>query len=95
MSIALYLAVRVLRSPSDYRVPVFLLGLLACATFFAKMQATPMAVALAAIALAYVYATHSAKRIWIPFTIFVAGTLPLAVLNAVVCVVTGVWRDSG
>ncbi len=92
ISLALYGAVRVIRNPEAYRVPVFLLGVIACAAFFAKMQSVPIVVAIAAVAVAYVQASGMAKW-WRAGLLFLAGVAPLAVANAALCLVTGVWHD--
>ncbi len=92
ISLALYGTVRVLRNPEAYGVPVFLLGLAACAAFFAKMQSVPIVVAMSAVAVAYVHASGWAKW-WKPTLLFLAGAAPLAVLNAAFCLLTGVWPD--
>jgi hypothetical protein len=91
--IALYAAVRVLRSPADYRFPVFLIGFVSSAVFFAKLQAVPVLAALAGIALACIYATRSAGNYWRPILVFLAGVAPLPLLHTALCLATGVWRD--
>ena len=70
-----------------------MLGLLACIAFFAKMQSVPIIVALASVALVFVHATGNAGKLWRLSLMFFAGVAPLFILNAVLCVVTGIWRD--
>jgi hypothetical protein len=95
IAIALYLSVRVLRSPARYQIPVFLLGFISCAAFFAKIQSVPIVLSLALVALAYVYAAgygYAGKR-WRPALLFTAGTIPLMLINAALCLSAGVWKD--
>jgi hypothetical protein len=93
ISIALYLSVRVLRRPAEYRVSVFLLGLLVCAAFFTKMQSVPIVAGMAAVTLACVYATGHARKVWEPVVLIIAGAAPLMLLNTALCVAAGVWAD--
>jgi hypothetical protein len=83
----------VLRRPAEYRVSVFLLGLLLCAAFFTKMQSIPIVAGMAAVTLARVYATGHARKVWEPGALFIAGAAPLMLLNTVLCVAAGVWTD--
>lgn len=92
VSLALYLSGRVLRDPGRYRVPVCLLGLLACAAFFTKMQSVPIVVAIAGIAILYVWVALG-RSPWRAGLWFLAGALPLAIGNTVLCVTAGVWGD--
>src|SRR5581483_9584834 len=55
--------------------------------------ALPMVCVLAGMAGAYVYATHSQRRLWIVPLVYLAGAAPLLVANAVICAMTGVWHD--
>lgn len=93
ISLALYLAVRVLGRPAAYRVPVFLLGLLTCAGFFAKMQSVPVIGAIGAVAVVYTYATGGSRTFWQSCLIFVTGMLPLQLLNAAMCLAGGAWTN--
>ncbi len=90
---ALYATVRVLSNPSAYRIPLLLLGLLCSLAFFTKMQSVPMVVTLALIAAAYTYTTNTAGKIWRPVLLLAGGALPLLLLNAILCLATGVWKD--
>lgn len=90
---AFYLAVRVLRRPTEYLMPLALLGVLASLAFFAKMQSVPIVVALALAAIAYTLATGNATKLWRPTLVFVAGTIPIFLLNAGLCLAAGVWRN--
>ena len=93
ISLALYLAVRVLRDPAAHRLPLFLAGFLVSAGFFSKMQSVPIIGAIGAVAVAYTYATGSARRFWQPALLFVAGMLPLQLLNAAMCLAAGAWTN--
>ena len=93
ISTGLYLCVRVLREPARYAMPILLMGLLVCAAFFAKMQSVPIVAAQTAVAMACVYMTGNAGKLWRPALLFVAGAIPLALINAALCVSAGVWRD--
>jgi hypothetical protein len=93
ISLGLYASVHVLVQPAKYRTPTILLGLLSSAAFFTKMQSTPILAGLAAVALAYVYATGHADRLWRPVLLFAVGAMPLPLLNAVLCLSAGVWQD--
>lgn len=90
---ALYCSVRLLHNPSAYRTPVLLLGSLASAAFFTKMQSVPVVMALAGVGILYVYVTGSAGRLWRPALLFCAGAAPLLVINAGMCLAGGVWND--
>jgi hypothetical protein len=90
---ALYWSVRVLCHPARYQGPAFWLGMLACAAFFAKMQSVPVVLSLTMVALAYVYVSGSAGTRWRPVLLFVAGAMPLLLLNAILCLSAGVWKD--
>ena len=93
ISLGLYVSVRVLRHPAKYRVPMFLLGLLTSAAFFAKMQSAPVVAGLAAVSLGYVYAGGHADKRWHPVLMFVSGAIPLLLINAALCVAAGVSSD--
>jgi hypothetical protein len=93
VSLALYLAVRVLHAPASYPVPVFLLGFLASAGFFAKMQSVPIIGSIGVVAVLYTYASGSARRFWRPALLFVIGVLPLQLLNAAMCLAAGAWTN--
>lgn len=93
ISIATYLCVRVLWNPHLHRGALFLLGFTACAAFFTKMQSVPIIVAIGAVAILYVCAARAARTIWIPTAIVFAGTVPLLLLNAILCCMEGVWKD--
>jgi hypothetical protein len=93
IAITLYSSTCILRDRARYQVPVFFLGLLAGAAFLAKMQSVPIVLSLAGVALAYVYASRSAETKWRPALLFIAGVLPLLLLNTVLCLSAGVWKD--
>jgi hypothetical protein len=93
ISLALYLAVRVLDDPAAHRVPLFLLGFLASAAFFAKMQAVPIVGAIGAVAVIYTYASGRARSFWWPALLYIAGMLPLQLLNAALCLAAGAWTN--
>jgi len=93
ISLAFYLSVRIFRDPSRHATPVILLGLLVSAAFFAKMQSVPIVAAEAVVALACVYATGHAGKVWRPALLLVAGGLPLPLLNTIACVGAGIWND--
>jgi hypothetical protein len=92
VSIALYLATRVLCNPARFQVPVFLLGLTACAAFFTKMQAVPIVAALAGMAVGYVWVAQRGIP-WPAALWLLAGAAPLAIANAVLSLTAGVWGD--
>ena len=93
IAITLYLSVRVLRHPARYQIPIFFVGFTSCAAFFAKIQSVPIILSLAVVALAYVYAAGYAGKRWRPALLFFAGTMPLMLINAVLCLSAGVWKD--
>lgn len=93
VSLALYLAVRVLRDPAAHLVPLFLLGFLVSAAFFAKMQAVPIVGAIGSVAVIYTYVGGSARSFWRPALLFIAGMLPLQLLNAAMCLAAGAWTN--
>jgi hypothetical protein len=93
ISVALYCSVRVLHNPHAYGIPVFLLGLLACTAFFTKMQSVPIIAALAGVALAFVYATGNAGKLWRPVLLLFSGVMPLLIINAILCIAGGVWKN--
>jgi hypothetical protein len=93
VSLALYIAVRVLHDPAAYRIPLFLLGFLSSAAFFSKMQAVPIVGAIGAVAVLYTYASSSARKFWQPALLFVMGMLPLQLLNAAMCLAAGAWTN--
>jgi hypothetical protein len=93
VSLALYVAVRVLHDPASHRVPLFLLGLLVSAGFFAKMQSVPIIGAIGAVAFVYTYATGTSRRIWQPAVLVIAGILSLQLLNAAMCLAAGAWTN--
>ena len=93
ISTALYFSVRVLRSPSEASLPLFVLGLLVSSAFFAKIQSVPILAAEASVAIACVYATGHAGKVWRPALLFIAGGLPLPIMNTILCVSSGVWSD--
>lgn len=90
---AMYLSVRVLRRASAYHAPVFLLGVLSSAAFFAKMQSAPIVAAMAGVALARVYAGRKGGKPWRLALLYIAGGMPLVAWNAILCVAAGVWGD--
>lgn len=92
-SLALYGAVRVLREPTDYRAPIFLMGLVSAAGVLAKLQALPILAVIVVVALGYVYMARAALNPWRPALFFIAGLAPLLLLNAAVCFAGGVWGD--
>ncbi len=92
IALALYLAVRVLHNPAAHRIPLFLLGILTSAAFFAKMQSVPIVGSIGAVAIAWTYAsskTHSTR----PVLLFVVGLAAPQLLNAIVCLASGVWTN--
>lgn len=93
VAMAFYFAVRVLRNPAAYRIPIFLLGLLASAAFFTKLQSVPIVVAIGAVAIAYLYASTESGGLRQPFLWFIAGVLPLQLANAAMCLAAGVWTN--
>jgi hypothetical protein len=93
VALAVYACARTIRDPQCYAGPLAGLGALVAAAFFAKMQAVPIVGAAALTAVACVYRSGRGGRFWRPFLCLAAGFAPLPVLNAVVCVATGVWGD--
>jgi hypothetical protein len=93
VALSLYCCLFVLRHPQRYAVPLFGLGLLTTAAFFAKMQSVPIVAAPAAVAVGYVYASGAARRLWRPVLILAAGAAPLPIINAAICAATGVWKN--
>jgi hypothetical protein len=93
ISLALYIAVRVLRNPLAHPIPLFLLGFLTSAAFFAKMQSVPIVGSIGAVAVLYTYASGNARKRRQPPLLFLAGALPLQLLNAAVCLASGVWTN--
>lgn len=93
ISAALYASVRVIRDTTAHGAELFLLGLLTSAAFFSKMQSVPIVMALAAVAIAYTYAAGKAGKFWRPGLLYSAGTLSLLLLNAILCLASGVLRD--
>ena len=93
ISIAAYLATRILRNSQAHRKPLFLLGVLISAAFFTKLQSVPIIVALAGVAVLFVRVSRATKTVWAPALFVFAGALPLLLLNALVCLVSGVWKD--
>ncbi len=93
LALSVYCCLFVLRHPERYAAPVFGLGLLSAAAFFAKMQSVPIVAAPAAVAIAYLYAAGKARPSWRPILTLAAGAAPLPILNAGVCAATGVWRN--
>jgi hypothetical protein len=57
------------------------------------MQSVPIVAAAALIAVAYVYASGHARRVWRPILLLAAGFAPFQILNVLIAVATGVWRD--
>jgi hypothetical protein len=93
VSLTLFLAVRVLCKPESWRVSAFLLGLLVSAGFFAKMQSVPIIGAIGAVAIAYLYRKLKPIGAKQPAVLFIAGILSLQLLNAAICLATGVWNN--
>jgi hypothetical protein len=93
LSLALYVCVRIFRSPRSHAWSLAGLGLLTAAAFLAKMQTVPILGCVAMVAIAYVHRSGHAERFWRPSLLFVAGLAPLLLLNAVICAAAGVWHD--
>lgn len=93
IAVTLYTAVRVLRNPAAYRAPLFFLGVLVSAAFFSKMQSVPIVGMLAAVAVVYTYAARVPRGFWQPGLLFIAGMLPLQMLNALMCLIAGGWHN--
>lgn len=89
----LYAAVRILRSPDEYRFPLVLLGSVSSIAFFAKLQAMPIMATLPLVAIAYIYVTRGAHRVLRPGLCLIAGAAPLTLLHVTLCLATGVWHD--
>jgi 4-amino-4-deoxy-L-arabinose transferase-like glycosyltransferase len=93
LSLALYVCVRIFRSPQSHAWSLAGLGLLTAAAFLAKMQTVPMLGCVAMVAIAYVHRSGYAERFWRPSLLFAAGLAPLLLLNAAICAAVGVWHD--
>ena len=93
LSLALYVCVRIFRSPRSYEWGLAGLGLLTAAAFLAKMQTVPILGCVALVAIAYIHQSGHAERFWRPSVLFAAGLAPLLLLNAVICAAAGVWHD--
>ena len=93
LSLALYLCVRTIRRPASHRWNLAGLGALTAAAFLAKMQAVPILAGAAFVAIACVHGGGHAGRWWRPSLLFAAGLVPLLLVNALVCVLAGVWHD--
>jgi hypothetical protein len=93
LSLAFYGCVKTFRRPQAYTWNIFGIGLLTGAAFLAKMQAVPILLCVAAIAIAYVHGGGHARRWWRPALLFVAGLVPVLLVNAIVCLWAGVWHD--
>jgi hypothetical protein len=93
ISLALYLTVRVLHNPASHRTPLFLLGFLTSAGFFSKMQSVPILASIGLVAVVYVFASGRAHKSPQPALLFIAGMLPLQLLNAAMCLAAGVWTN--
>ena len=93
LSLALYLCVKTFRHPPSHAWSIPGLGLLTAAAFLAKMQAVPILVCVAVVAIAYVRGGGHAGRWWRPALLFLAGLAPLLLANAIICTLAGVWRD--
>ena len=92
-SVGFYLVVRILAKPAEYRLPLFLLGFLSSAAFFSKLQAVPILVSLSAVAIAYVCLAAVAGHSWRRLLLYVAGVLPLPIVQAILCLTVGIWHD--
>ena len=93
LALALYVCVRTFGCPQTHQWRIAALGLLTSAAFLAKMQAVPMVGTVALVAIAYVQKSGQARRWWRPYLIYGAGAAPLLIINALVCVIAGVWHD--
>jgi hypothetical protein len=93
VSLAVFLCTKVVVQPARYAAALFGLGMLTAMAFFAKMQAVPIVSAVAMAAMACAYWTAGAVKWWRPAAMFLAGTAPLPVINAIVCLSVGVWND--
>jgi hypothetical protein len=93
VSAALYLCTRVLVKPASNRVPLFVLGVLTSAAFFAKMQGLPIVAAIAMVALTYVYTTRNSGTPWRPAVLYGCGALSLQLLNVGMCLADGVLNN--
>jgi hypothetical protein len=93
LSLALYVCVRIFRSPQSHTWSLVGLGLLTAAAFLAKMQAVPILAGVAAVAIAYLHGGGHARRWWRPSLLFGVGLAPLLLANAIICVLAGVWHD--
>ncbi|MFL6447728.1 MAG: hypothetical protein ACJ746_08570 [Bryobacteraceae bacterium] len=93
ISMAIYLSVRVLKDPRAHRDALFLLGLTASAAVFTKIQNLPIVAVMATVAVACVHASGRADKMWKPILLVALGTVPLFLLNALLCLMRGVWND--
>ncbi len=93
ISVAVYLAVRIFCNSGNSQKHLFSIGMLSTAAFFSKMQSVPIVLSVGLVALAHVYLTRSIGTRWRPVLVFVAGTVPLVLINLVMCLVGGVWKD--
>lgn len=92
-TLAVYAGVRVLCRAGSDGLNVAGLGMLLAAASFAKWQGVPGIACIIAITLAWMYWRGLARPFWRPYLLLVSGAAPLLVLNLIVCLAAGVWRD--
>jgi hypothetical protein len=93
LSFVLFLSVRVLVRPQAYRVPAFLLGLVACASFFTKIQSVPIATAAVAVTFVFLLARNEGRTTWRAVLFFAAGAVTPALANTLLCLKGRVCGD--
>ena len=57
------------------------------------MQSVPILGSIGAVAVAYIWATGTERGSWQPALLFIAGMLPLQLLNAAMCLAAGTWTN--
>lgn len=92
-TLSLFWVARIMRWPDAFQLPLFVLGVIACASVFSKIQVVPIDLAVAITGVAYVYASGRAVKLWQPVVLFGAGVLSVAVLAVATFLATGVLND--
>ena len=93
ISVAIFLSVRIFARPSEYRLPAFLLGLVASTAFFTKIQSVPIVGAAVVVSLGYLLANKVPGAGWRGPLLAVAGAVAPALANTVLCLRAGVLQD--
>ena len=100
VSLAIFAAARVIHKPGAYGMPLLCLGALVIAGFFAKAQCLPIVVAAGAVAMLSLYRDGLRSfggpgrvRFWRPAGLYVAGTIPPALVAVTAISAAGAWHD--